>query len=273
MPEAWANLLPLIGVLAATGLLAGFVAGLLGVGGGIVTVPVLEYSLRFAGVPDDYRLHVAVATSLAAIIPTAISSTRAHHARGAVDWDLAKRWSPPLLAAAFGGSLLASHAPLSALAALFGGVALLIAVKMLLPLDHWRLADRVPRGLPGAGVAGLIGGVSAMMGIGGGTLAVPTLTLCGYPIHRAVGTAAFFGLLISVPGTAGYLLAKPDAGLPWLTIGFVSLAGLALIGPGAMLTATLGARVAHGLSRRRLAQAFGLFLVVVGTRMLFRAFS
>lgn len=267
------DLLPLLGILAASGLLSGFVAGLLGVGGGIVTVPVLEYSLRFAGVPEEYRMHMAVATSLAAIIPTAISSSRSHHARGAVDWDLAKRWSVPMVLAALAGSLAASHAPVSVLAGVFGGVALLIAAKMLLPLDHLRLATQVPGGVRGGLLATFIGAVSAVMGIGGGTLAVPTLTLCGYPIHRAVGTASFFGLLISVPGTLGYLLARPGVDLPWLTVGFVSIAGLAVIGPGAMLTATLGARTAHALSRRRLAQAFGAFLLVVGSRMLYRAFS
>ena len=268
-----AELLPLIAILAVTGLVAGFAAGLLGVGGGIVTVPVLEYSLRFAGVPEEYRMHVAVATSLAAIIPTSISSARSHHARGAVDWDLAKRWAIPMVIAAFIGSVLASHAPLAVLAGVFGTVALLIALKMVLPLDHWRASDHVPRGAGGAAMASMIGAVSAVMGIGGGTLAVPTLNLCGYPIHRAVGTAAFFGLLISVPGTIGYLLAEPPTGLPWLTVGFVSLSGLAVIGPGSMLTATLGARAAHALSRRHLSQAFGVFLLFVGSRMLYRALA
>jgi len=268
-----AELLPLIGILAVSGLVAGFAAGLLGVGGGIVTVPVLEYSLRFAGVPEEYRMHVAVATSLAAIIPTAISSARAHHSRGALDRDLARRWAVPMIAGAFAGSLLASHAPLAVLAGVFGAVAWMIAAKMLLPFDHLRVASQVPRGLGGGMLATFIGGVSAMMGIGGGTLAVPTLNICGYPIHRAVGTAAFFGLLISVPGTIGYLLARPATGLPWLTVGFVSVAGLAVIAPGSMLTATLGARVSHALSRRRLSQAFGVFLLLVGTRMLFRAFG
>ncbi len=111
------------------------------------------------------------------------------------------------------------------------------------------------------------------MGIGGGTLTVPTLNLCGYPIHRAVGTAAFFGIFISIPGTAGYLLARPPVELPWATVGFVSLVGLAIIAPGSMLTAALGARVAHSLSRRRLSQAFGLFLLLVGCRMVYRAFD
>jgi uncharacterized protein len=270
---SFAELWPLLLILGSSGLVAGFAAGLLGVGGGIVTVPVLEYSLRFAGVPEEYRMHVAVATSLAAIIPTSISSARSHHARGAVDWDLARRWGLPLVLAAFAGSLLASHAPLVVLAGIFGCVALIIAAKMLLPFDHLRFAGQVPGGIKGGLLASMIGGVSAVMGIGGGTLAVPTLNLCGYPIHRAVGTASFFGLLISVPGTLGYLLARPETGLPWLTVGFVSVAGLAVIGPGSMLTAALGARAAHALSRRRLSQAFGVFLLFVGTRMLYRALA
>ena len=267
------ELLPLIAILAASGLLAGFVAGLLGVGGGIVTVPVLEYSLRYVDVPEEYRLHVAVATSLAAIIPTSISSARAHHARQAVDGALARSWAVPMVLGAAVGSVLAARAPLPVLAAIFGGIAWLIAAKMLLPLDHLRAAGQVPRGAGGAVLASLIGGISAVMGIGGGTLAVPTLSLCGYPIHRAVGTAALFGVFISIPGTAGYLLARPAVDLPWATVGWVSLAGLALIAPGSMLTAKLGARVSHALSRRRLAQAFGVFLALVGARMLYRAFA
>jgi uncharacterized protein len=267
------EILPLIVVLALSGVVAGFAAGLLGVGGGIVTVPVLEYSLRFAGVPEEYRMHVAVATSLAAIIPTSMSSARTHHARGAVDWQLTKSWGGPMVIGAMVGSLLASRAPLAVLAGIFGGVALAVAAKMLLPLDDVRVARDVPRGAGGALLGGMIGGVSAMMGIGGGTLTVPTLNLCGYPIHRAVGTAAFFGIFISIPGTMGYLLARPPVELPWATVGFVSLVGLLVIAPGSMLTATLGARVAHALSRRRLSQAFGVFLLAVGVRMLYRALA
>jgi uncharacterized membrane protein YfcA len=171
------------------------------------------------------------------------------------------------------GSLLAARAPLAVLAGVFGTVALAIAVKMFLPLDHLRAGDQVPRGAVGTALAAGIGGVSAVMGIGGGTLTVPTLNLCGYPIHRAVGTASFFGIVISIPGTVGYLLAQPPVALPWATVGYVSLVGLAVIAPGSMLTAALGARAAHALSRRRLSQAFGIFLLVVGSRMLYRAFA
>jgi uncharacterized membrane protein YfcA len=270
-PSTLSDLLPLIAVLAVSGVLAGFVAGLLGVGGGIVTVPVLEYSLRFAGVSDRWSMHVAVATSLAAIIPTSIMSARSHHSRGAVDWELAKRWGAWMVVGALCGSSIAARAPQPVLAGVFGGVALLIAAKMLLPLDDLRIARAVPRGAGGMTLAGIIGAVSATMGIGGGTLTVPTLNLCGYPIHRAVGTASFFGIFISIPGTIGYLLARVEAQLPWGTVGLVSLVGLAVIAPGSMLTAQLGARAAHALSKRRLAQAFGVFLALVGARMLYRA--
>jgi len=265
--------LPLLAVLVSCGLLAGFAAGMLGVGGGIITVPVLEYALRYADVDAEYRMHMAVATSLAAIIPTSISSARLHHARGAVDWTLARQWAVPMLVAAFAGSLLASRAPLAILAAVFGAVALIVAIKMLLPLDELRIAAEAPRGAAGTATSAVIGGVSAVMGIGAGTLAVPALNVCGYSIHRAVGTAAFFGLLISVPGTIGYLMAQPRSNLPWMSVGFVSLVGLAIIGPGSMVTATWGARVAHSLSRRRLSIAFGVFLLCVGIRMLYRAIS
>lgn len=266
-------LLVLIGILVATSLVAGAVAGLLGVGGGIVTVPILEYALRFAGVPPESTMHVAVATSLATIIPTAISSSRAHHRRGAIDWLLVKRWGAPVLLGALAGSLMAARAPTEVLSAIFGGVALLIAAKMLLPLDHVRLANQPPGGIASVLTSVTIGGVSATMGIGGGTLAVPTLTLCSVPIHRAVGTAAFIGLLIGIPGTVGYLLAPANAALPWGTIGLVSLVGLAILAPGSMLMAPVGARLAHALSKRALSIAFGVFLLAVAARMLYRSLT
>jgi uncharacterized membrane protein YfcA len=263
---------PLALAMLGTGLVSGLSAGLLGVGGGIVIVPVLEWALQFTGVPPDWRMNVAVATSLATIIPTSISSTRAHHARGAVDWPLARAWALPIAAGSAIGSVLAARAHSAALAALFGVVALIVAMKMLLPLDHVRFAERVPRGFVGSALATLIGGVSAAMGIGGGTLAVPTMTLTGEAIHRAVGTAAWFGLLIAVPGTLAYLFAQPGIELPWATLGLVSLVGVALIAPGAWLTAPLGARWAHSLSKRALSIAFGAFLCLVAARMLYRAF-
>lgn len=158
-------------------------------------------------------------------------------------------------------------------AGVFGFVALAAAVKMLLPLDDLQVAPQAPRGPAGSAASATIGGVCAVMGIGAGTLAVPTLNLWGYSVHRAVGTAAFFGLLISIPGTVGYLLARPGTHLPWVTVGFVSFAGLAILGPASMVTANWGARVAHRLSRRHLSVAFGLFLLIVAIRMAWRAFN
>jgi uncharacterized membrane protein YfcA len=267
------TLLPQIAALLATGLCAGFLGGLLGVGGGIVIVPVLEFALQFIGVPPEQRMHVAVATSLATIIPTSISSARAHHRRGALDASIARSWGPAMLVGALGGSLLATQAPVWVLTSVFGVVALAVAVKMALPLDHVRWRDDVPRGAAGGALSGAIGMVSAMMGIGSGTISVPTMTLLGTPIHRAVGTAAFFGLLVSIPGTLGYLFAQPEPPVPGWSLGLVSLLGVALIAPGALLTAPLGARVAHALSPRALSFAFGLFLLIVAARMLYRSFT
>jgi uncharacterized membrane protein YfcA len=266
-----ATLVPVALAMVATGVIAGIIAGLLGVGGGIVLVPVLEWMLQYAGVPEAWRMHVAVATSLATIIPTSISSSRAHHARGAVDGELARAWAVPMLLGALTGALLAGRLPAAVLSGLFGIVALLVAVKMLLPLDGMRLAERPPRGVGGAAIGSTIGAVSAMMGIGGGTLSVPAMTLSGAPIHVAVGTAAFFGLVISLPGTVGYLFAEPGVAMPWGTVGLVSLVGFLLVSPATWLTAPLGARIAHALSRRALSIAFGAFLALVGARMLWRA--
>jgi uncharacterized membrane protein YfcA len=161
------------------------------------------------------------------------------------------------------------------LAAVFGTVALLAALKMLLPLDGVVLHQGVPRGVVGALIPAAIGAIASMMGIGGGTLSVPAMTLCGEPVHKAVGTAAAIGLWIAVPGTLGYLLARPPANLelPPFTIGYVSLLGLALIGPISWAVAPLGARMAHALDRRKLAAAFGVFLLLVAIRMARRALS
>ena len=264
------TILPIVIAMLVTSLLAGLVSGLLGVGGGIVLVPVLEFALRYAGVAPEWCMHMAVATSSATIIATSVSSARAHHARGAVDWALARSWGPAILIGAFVGSLLATRARPEWLTAVFGGVALLVAGRMLLSANEADRSDHVPRGATGAALAAALGGVSAMMGIGAGTLGVPTMTALGFPVHRAVGTAAFLGLLVSLPATIGYLLARPGVALPWLTVGLVSLVGVALIVPGAILTTSLGARLAHGLSRTTLARVFGVFLLCVAARMFYR---
>jgi uncharacterized membrane protein YfcA len=274
LSETILHWLPVVAAIAASGAVGGLLAGLLGVGGGIVIVPVLDAALEFAGVQSGAALHIAVATSMATIVPTALSSSRSHAKRGSVDLELMKRWSVPVVLGSLAGALLAARLDARVVAAVFGCVALAAALKMLMPLDHVVLRSSVPGGLGGASIPAAIGAISAMMGIGGGTLSVPTMTLCGMPVHKAVGTAALTGLWISVPATVGYLLAPAAdvTGMP-LTIGYVSLLGFAIIAPVSWVVAPLGVRLAHALDRRRLSAAFGLFLALVAARMLHRAFA
>jgi uncharacterized membrane protein YfcA len=272
--EANIQWLPLLAALLGAGAAGGLLAGLLGVGGGIVIVPALDLALTLAGVEPAVALHVAVGTSMATIVPTSISSSRSHARRGAIDGAVVRRWSLPIVAGAFAGSLFASSVDARVLSGVFGVVALLAALKMVLPLDGVVLRQGLPGGIGGAGIPAAIGAISAMMGIGGGTLTVPAMTLCGEPVHKAVGTAALLGLWISVPATIGYLLADTTGEpVPSFTLGHVSLAGFAIIAPVAWLVAPLGARLAHSLDRRKLSAAFGLFLLVVAGRMLYRSLA
>lgn len=261
-------------MMAATGLVGGVIAGLLGVGGGIVVVPILDTALGILKVDPAIRMHVAVATSLATIIPTSISSSRAHRAKGAVDDDLVRKWGVAIFLGAVLGTLIASQVQSVVLSGVFAAVAFLVAAKMLLPLDHVTLAPEVPSGVAAQAMPVAVGATSTMMGIGGGTLSVPILTLVNYPIHRAVGTAALFGLLISLPGTGGYILGGwGDPRLPIGSLGFVNWIGFLLIAPMTWISAPWGAALAHRLSKRRLGVAFGLFLLVVALRMAWRVAS
>lgn len=268
------DLITLAAMMLVTGAIGGILAGLLGVGGGIVIVPVLELVLNTLGVDPAVRMHVAVATSLATIIPTAISSSRAHRAKGAVDSDQLRQWGPAIVLGAVGGVILASHVSGKVLSAIFGCVALLVAAKMLLPLDEKRIAEQLPGGAVGQALPLTIGGVSSMMGIGGGTLSVPIMTLFNFPIHRAVGTASLFGLLISLPATIGFVVTGWGMGkLPIGSFGYVNAIGVLAIAPVSYFAAPLGARIAHSLSKRQLSISFGLFLSIVAVRMLMRAFG
>lgn len=259
--------------MIAAGLFGGVIAGLLGVGGGIVLVPVLDTALGIAGVDPEVRMHLAVATSLATIIPTSLSSSRSHRAKGAVDDALIKRWGLAILIGSISGALLAAHVKGAVLSAVFATVAFVVALKMLLPLDGFTLAKREPQGPVGQVLPLAVGATSSLMGIGGGTLSVPILTLCSWPIHRAVGTASLFGLLISIPGTIGYVIGGwGDPRLPFGSLGYVSLVGFALIAPSTWIAAPWGAALAHRLSKRQLGTAFGGFLMVVAVRMAWRVF-
>lgn len=269
-----ASLLLLAALVGLAGAVGGLLAGLLGVGGGIVIVPALELAFAAAGVPEDLRMHLAVGTSLASIVPTALSSSRAHRRRGAIDDVTARRWIPLVGVGAALGAAAGALVSGAALRVVFGAVALAMGAVML--------AGRLEPGPAAAGAVrqgprwwpGGIGFVSALMGIGGGTLSVPALSRLGLPMHRAVGTSAWLGLWIALPAALGYAwLGLGQAGLPAGSIGYVSLVGLAVVVPASVLAAPVGARMAHGMSRRALRQAFGVFLVLVAIRMFWKGVS
>jgi len=268
------NLLLLGAAMLVVGCVAGVMAGLFGIGGGIVIVPALELTLGFLGVDPAIRMHVAVATSLATIIPTSLSSARAHHQRQAVDFEIVKRWAPFVLIGALAGAWIAAQVHSRVLAIIFATLALLIALKMILLPESRNLTDDVPRGPLMPVIPAAIGCLSSMMGIGGGTFSVMTLTLFNQTIHRAVGTAALLGLVISLPGTIGFVIAGwNDVRVPPGSLGYVNLIGFALIAPATVLTAPIGARIAHSFSQKKLSMLFGAFLVVAAARLFYGAFG
>jgi len=260
--------------LVIAGVVGGLVAGMLGVGGGIVIVPVLYHVLALMGVDPDVRMHIAVGTSLATIIPTSFSSARSHNKKGAVDWDLLRRWVIPMVVGVLVGSALAGVARGQALALFFACVALPVAAHLAFFGETKRLADHLPTGLGGLLMPAGIGGVSTMMGIGGGTVGVPCMTLCGVPIHRAVGTASAFGAIISIPGTIGSIIAGWHAAhLPPYSLGYVNLLGFLLIAPASYFVAPFGAQIAHMTDVKRLRYLFAFFIAVTAGRMLYDALS
>lgn len=262
-------LLMLVAALAFAGLFAGLLAGLLGVGGGIVIVPVLYHLFTFLDLDPAVRMHLAVGTSLVTIIPTSLRSLRAHRARAAFDPGIFRTWAPGLMAGAVAGAVTATMADFRVLVGVFGVVALLVALQMGLGTQEMRLADRLPGRITTGLLAAVTGLLSAMMGIGGGTLAVPLLTLFGVPILRAVGTSSGLGIVIALPAAIGFVIGGwGAAGLPPWSLGYVSLPGVLLIVPATLLAVPLGVRLAHGLSQIALRRAFALFLALTSARML-----
>jgi len=260
--------------LGASVMVAGFVtgilAGLFGIGGGAVIVPVLFEVFRLVGVPEVVRMQLCIGTSLAIIVPTAVTSYRAHKARGFVLREVIRRWALPSMAGVAVGSALAALAPPDMLKAAFVVIACLIAAKLLVGGGRWVLGTELPGAAAMTGYGFAIGLGSSLMGIAGGSLVTMTLTLYGKPIHNAVATAAGLGVPITLAGTIGYVLAglPYQAQLPPLSVGFVSVIGVVLIAPISSWVAPLGARLAHRLPKRKLEIAFGLFLVLVASRFL-----
>jgi uncharacterized membrane protein YfcA len=255
--------------LVAGGLVTGFLAGLLGIGGGGIIVPVLYELYRIMGVDDSVRMQVCVATSLAIIVPTSVRSLRAHWQHGAVDFTVIRRLGPWVVVGAVIGVLIASRAPASFLKGVFVASTLFMATRIAFGNGRAVAAEVLP-GLPWDALAGAgIGLISTLIGIGGGAYVTAYMKLYGWPIHKAVGTASGFGPIIAIPAVIGYVVEGwgSHIGLP-LSLGFVNVLGVLVVAPVSVLAAPLGVQVAHRLSRRALEYVFLAFLLLVATRFL-----
>jgi len=263
------SFLSIAAFLLASGAVAGTLAGILGIGGGIIVVPVLFVVYPLMGVDESVCMHLSIGTSLATIIPTSIMSARAHDKKGNLDWDLLKSVFPGLVLGVAIGTVIGSNAKGDVLTIIFATTALLISAHMLFNKHDWYLRDGLPAGWRTRGPIGLfLGCMSVIMGIGGGTFGVSIFTAYRISIHRAVGTASAIGLVIAVPGTIGYILAGVnDPLLPPFSFGYANLLGFALIVPATMITAPIGARITSALDPKVLRKLFGLFLLVVAMRM------
>lgn len=264
---------PFIAALAAAGIAAGLAAGLFGIGGGAIIVPVLFFLFDALGYSET-AMHVAVATSLATIIATSIRSVLAHNKRGAVDWAVIRNWSPWIVIGAATGMAATAYISGGALTALFGSMAFVLAAQLYFGRPTWRLAEDLPKGPVRAALGSAIGGLSALMGIGGGTFGVSLMTLCGRTMHQAVGTGAGFGVAIGLPAAiAGILVGWGREGLPPGSLGHVNLIAFVLIASLTVTMAPIGARLAHALDADRLKKLFALLLAIVATRMLWTVLS
>lgn len=264
-----ATIIPLIVTLALAGALIGFLAGVFGIGGGAISVPVFYQVFQQLGYAQQVSMPMAVGTSLAIIIPTSINASRGHYKRGTMDMALLKIWVVPVLAGVAIGAFIARDASPQVFQLVFMVVAMINAIKLLTGGSGWQWRDSLPSRPVLSVYGGVIGLSSALMGIGGGALSNLVMTLHGIPILRAVSTSAGVGLLIAVPGTLGYMLAGwGRADLPADAVGFVWLAPLLVVVPASLLTTGLGVRLAHFMTRRQLETAFGIFLVFVTLRFL-----
>ncbi len=267
------NNLPTLAALITTGVFAGLLAGLLGVGGGIVIVPVLYFLFQSFDVSAQTAMIIATATSLATIVPTSISSISSHHKKGNVDFILLKNWAFFILIGVLLGSALVTQYGGQWLTTLFGVIASLSALNMLFRAGKSALVDSLPGRFGQRLIASGIGFFSAMVGIGGGTLTVPILTSCNYPAHKAVGTAAAVGLLISLPAAMTMLLfGNTPADAPIGTYGLVNLVGFICIVPLTVIFAPIGAKLATKMDANLLKKVFAIVLLITGLRMLAQLF-
>lgn len=258
----------LAAALLAAGAVTGLLAGVFGVGGGAVIVPVLYWVFGILNVPETVRMPLCVGTSLAVIIPTSIRSFQAHRAKGAVDLTILRAWAVPVFVGVVVGSYVARYAAPSLFKLVFVVVATISAIRLLFGNDSWRLPGEIKDGPLMKAWGAVIGLLSVLMGIGGGQLCNMFMSLYGRPIHQAVATSSGLGVLISIPGALGAIYAgwPRMAELPPLSLGFVSVIAVLVMMPTSIWTAPIGARFAHRLSKRRLEVGFGIFLLLVSAR-------
>jgi len=264
----------LVVALLAGGLLVGFLAGLFGIGGGGILVPILYEIFNILDVPLEVRMHLAVGTSLAVIIPTSIRSVQSHYKHGAVDMDLLRRIAPAILIGVLTGIVVASFVQAAVLKVFYILSTSLMAINLYFGRGRWNLGTEMPGRAVDRGVGWVIGTVSTLVGIGGGVQLTTYMTLYGRAIHQAVATGAGLGPIIAIPATIGYIWAGWDhaSQLPPGSLGYVSLIGFAIVGPVSVYAAPIGVKVAHGLSRRRLEVVFAIFLALMSIRFLISLF-
>lgn len=268
-PDVPSALLALASMIAA-GMVAGFAGGLFGIGGGFVVVPALYVVMPLLGGSPDHLAHVAVGTSLATIVATSFRSMQAHARRGAVDFELLKSWAPWVVLGVGAGTLFADRVSGRLLALVFGGGVVLMSLHFLFPVLAGRqLRDELPAGMARAGIAGSLGAFSSLLGIGGGTIAIIVMTLCGKSIHRSIATASGLGLIIALPGGIGFMaIGFREPGLPLGSIGYVDVPAALAIVSTSIFTAPLGAAAAHRLDAGKLRSRFGAYLLLVGAVMI-----
>jgi uncharacterized membrane protein YfcA len=260
----------LVLLIVAGGAVTGVLAGLFGIGGGGIIVPILYEVFGALGVAADVRLQLCVGTSILIIVPTNIRSFLTHRRKGAVMMDVVRLWSIPAVLGVAAGSVVAAFAPGTVLKIAFVVIASTISAKLLFGCDSWRLGTQLPGRAATMAYGFLVGLASSLMGISGGSLSNMILTLYGTPIHRAVATSAGLGVPITIAGTLGYMLAglPHQAEMPPFSIGFVSFIGVAVMAPISSFTASHGARLAHVLPARTLEIGFGIFLMLVSARFI-----
>ena len=265
-------LLTMLVLLMVIGAFAGVLAGLLGVGGGIVLVPAFFYAFTTLGYDGPQLMQMCLATSLATIVVTSVRSVLSHNRKGAVDWDILKGWAPGIAIGAVIGMLVAASLRSATLQGIFGVLALVVGAYMGLGRAHWRLGHEMPKGIGRVITSPLVGFLSVLMGIGGGSFGVPLMSLFNTPIHRAVATAAGFGVIIAVPAVIGFLFVPIDpAYRPPLTIGAVNLVAFVVIIAMTLFTAPLGVKLAHSMDPKPLKRVFAVFLTLVALNMLRKA--